>query len=71
MGTDFLFATPSLLSGAARTLDLAGQFDDYNYSGSPLEADARALLCDLVVTVRDLGAATEAPPVQTPEATKK
>ena len=30
MHTSFLFALPSFLSGVARTLDLGGEFDDYN-----------------------------------------
>jgi len=46
MRPDFLFATPSWLSGAARTLDLAGQFDEYNDSPTEDAADANALLCD-------------------------
>ena len=46
MRSDFLFATPSWLSGAARTLDLAGQFDDYNDSPTEEIADARALFLD-------------------------
>ena len=40
--TDFLFATPSFLSGAARVLDIGGTFDSYNSSESTEEADARA-----------------------------
>lgn len=46
MRTDFLFAMPSFLSGAARTLDLYGQFDEYNESPSEDMADAKALYCD-------------------------
>lgn len=37
---------PSWLSGAARSLDLAGQFDEYNDSQTTEAADARALFCD-------------------------
>lgn len=37
---------PSLLSGAARTLDLFGLFDEYNDSQTEEAADAKALLCD-------------------------
>jgi hypothetical protein len=44
--SDFLFATPSWLSGAARALDLAGQFDEYNDSPNEDIADARAMFCD-------------------------
>ena len=46
MHPDFLVATPSWLSGAARVFDLAGQFDEYNDSHSIEAADARALFCD-------------------------
>ncbi len=46
MRTDFLFAMPSWLSGAARTLDMAGQFDEYNDSQTTQAADAKALFCD-------------------------
>ena len=46
MGSDFLFAQPSWLSGAARTLDVAGQFDEYNESPTGAIADAKALFSD-------------------------
>lgn len=46
MRTDFLFAMPSWLSGAARSLDLAGLFDDYNESPSDEVADSKAMFCD-------------------------
>jgi hypothetical protein len=42
----FLFAQPTLLSGAARSLDLWGQFDAYNVSRSARQADARAMYND-------------------------
>lgn len=44
--TDFLFAVPSWLSGAARTLDMGGQFDEYNESPNEAAADAKALFAD-------------------------
>jgi hypothetical protein len=50
----FLYADPSFLSGAARTLDLYGLYDAYNISATPLEADARALAADWIVTGQDL-----------------
>ncbi len=50
----FLYADPSFLSGLARTLDLHGLYDDYNRSNTPLEADARALAADWIVTGQDL-----------------
>lgn len=46
MHTNFLFAMPSWLSGAARTLDLGGVFDEYNDSPTPDQADAWALWHD-------------------------
>ena len=44
--SDFLFARPSLASGAARVLDFMGLFDFYNVSRSEREADARATYAD-------------------------
>lgn len=46
MRPDFLFAMPSWLSGAARSLDLEGQFDEYNESPTGEIADANALFAD-------------------------
>jgi len=46
MRPDFLVAMPSWLSGTARVLDLAGQFDEYNDSHSIEAADAKAIFCD-------------------------
>lgn len=37
---------PSMLSGAARSLDLGATFDSYNYSKSEEQADAKALGAD-------------------------
>ena len=47
--SDFLFAQPSFASGVARTLDLWGQFDDYNRSDTPVEADGKAIAADWFV----------------------
>ena len=44
--SDFLFARPSLLSGAARVLDFMGLFDSYNVSPTPEHADQRAMFAD-------------------------
>ncbi len=52
--TDFLFAQPSFASGFARTLDLHGQFVEYNESQTGNEADVRALLCDWLMVQQDL-----------------
>ena len=50
----FLYSEPSFLSGAARTLDMYGLYDAYNASDSSLEADARALAADWIITGQDL-----------------
>lgn len=47
--TEYLFARPSFLSGAARVLDLGGTFDEYNTSRTGDDADARALSNDWIV----------------------
>jgi hypothetical protein len=57
--SDFLFAQPSLASGAARVLDLWGQFDEYNRSETTLEADARAIAADWLIVGQDLADAIE------------
>lgn len=44
--TDFLFATPSAISGVARLLDFAGVYDSYNSSASEQEADCKAAIVD-------------------------
>ena len=54
--TDFLFATPSLLSGAARTLDMFAVFDEYNTSDNFEEADRRAIESDWGVVGQDMAA---------------
>jgi hypothetical protein len=57
--TDFLFAQPSIVSGAARILDLYGLFDDYNRSESALDADQKAIASDWFVVGQDLCDAIE------------
>jgi hypothetical protein len=57
--TDFLFAQPSFLSGAASVVDLWGQFHEYNESATPGEADATALFSDWCVVGQDISAAME------------
>ncbi len=52
--SDFLFAQPSFASGAARTLDLWGQFDAYNISATGAEADANAIAADWAVVGQDI-----------------
>lgn len=58
--SDFLFAQPSFASGAGRVLDLWGQFDDYNHSDTPAEADAKALATDWFIVGQDIRDATDA-----------
>jgi hypothetical protein len=57
--TDFLFASPSWASGAARLLDWYGQFDEYNQSGSGQDADARAIFSDWRIAGEDLRSALD------------
>ncbi len=57
MRTDYLFAMPSVWSGAARVFDLFGVFDMYNDSPSDDLADARALYSDWRITGQDLAGA--------------
>jgi hypothetical protein len=56
----FLFADPSFISGAARVIDLWAQFDDYNRSDTPAEADAKAIAADWLVVGQDISDAAEA-----------
>jgi hypothetical protein len=55
--TDFLFAQPSFVSGAARTLDMFATFNKYNISGTPEEADMRALESDWAIVGQDFSKA--------------
>lgn len=54
MRPDFLFASPSWLSGASRGFDLAGLYDEYNESPTGEEADAKALFADWRVVGQSL-----------------
>jgi len=60
--TDFLFASPSFLTGAGRVMDLGAALEHYNYNVSPTpeEADARAIANDWQVVGQDLARAVEA-----------
>ena len=46
LSSDILFARPTFWRGFCRVGDLFGQFDVYNRSMSPIEADALALASD-------------------------
>ena len=52
--TDLLFARPSLLEGAARTLDMGSTFSQYNALPSPEQADFVALRSDWEAVGADL-----------------
>ena len=52
--SDLLFARPSLVSGAARLLDLYALFDSYTSSLSEAEADYKALLGDWYSVGQDI-----------------
>jgi hypothetical protein len=53
----FLFANPSMISGAAHLLDFWGTYDSYNRSRTPTEADAIALYADWRCVGEDLAKA--------------
>ena len=57
MRTDYLFATPSFLTGVARLLDLSGRFGVYNDSADEAVADARAIYSDWRMVGQDLAGA--------------
>lgn len=58
--SDFLFSTPSFISGFARVLDLYGTYDVYDTSSTEREADFRALSSDWHVVGQDIfGAMTQ------------
>lgn len=52
--TEFLFSTPSFLSGLGTTFNVGGNYYYYNYSTSDLEADLRALKCDWEMVGKDM-----------------
>ncbi len=52
--SDFLFARPSFVSGAARLLDLYCLYDLYNNSSTEREADYKAALSDWRVVGQDI-----------------
>jgi len=52
--TDFLFQKNNALVGAASAFNLAGNFFDYNTSGTENEADMKAIENDWGVVGQDL-----------------
>lgn len=59
MKSDFLFATPSLISGIGRTIDLWGSFGDFNDSPTAEVADERGLYSDWRMVGEDLAEAID------------
>jgi hypothetical protein len=57
--TNFLYAVPSFLGGAARVLDLGSTFTIYNETFSPSRADSYALKADWVAVGDDMKTALE------------
>jgi len=55
--SDFLFGQPSFFTGMARSIDLFGQFTEYNHSKTQEEADIRALMHDAQMIRQDMGSA--------------
>lgn len=54
--TDFLFTTPSFLTGAGTVMNLAGSFYDFNDSNTSEEADCLAIKVDFNIVGDDLKA---------------
>lgn len=57
--TNILFAVPGRYSGAARVLDIAGTFDDWNSCPTPETADRSALTADMLAVGEDLRTAVQ------------
>jgi hypothetical protein len=52
--TDFLFTTPTFITGGATIFNIAGNFYDYNRSASGEEADCMAIKNDFNIVGNDL-----------------
>ena len=52
--TDFLVTNPSFINGIGRSIDLFGQFTEYNKSKSGKEADAKSLYNDWKAIGKDI-----------------
>jgi hypothetical protein len=57
--SDFLFVRPSMSRGFARTLDLSGSLDSYNWAGSGDQADASAMFVDWALVGADISKAMQ------------
>ena len=54
-----LFVYPSFLKGVARSIDLFGLLDEYNYSETENEADVKSLKRDWDIIGKDLWSAVK------------
>lgn len=52
--TDFLFVTPTFLTGAGSVLNLAGNYYEFNTSESGYEADCMAIKSDFDMIGQDI-----------------
>lgn len=57
--SDYLYARPSFIEGAARMVDVSGSLNTYNYSRNGAEADARAICQDWSAIGHDVYVALE------------
>ncbi len=67
--SDFLYASPSFLEGAARILDFGNTLNEYNTSKSEEEADEIALRMDWAMVGADLRSAMKNIEVEIEEST--
>jgi hypothetical protein len=58
--TDFLYATPSFLTGAATVFAVSGFSPTFNRSNTELEADSRAIYSDWSLVGQDIATAVSA-----------
>lgn len=58
--SDFLFARPSFVEGAARILDFGNTLQEYNGSETEAEADTRAIQADVCSIAADFWQAIRA-----------
>lgn len=56
--TDFLYATPSFLAGAATVFAVSGFSPAFNRSASEIEADSRAIYSDWSIVGQDIARST-------------
>ena len=52
--SDFVFSTPSYLTGAGTVFNIAGNYYRYNRSVTPAQADARAIRQDFAMIGQDV-----------------